>query len=79
MTEQPPPRPDAEQLAAVVVQLADTMRAYVAALAPAMAAMGAAVQSAARNARQVEYALAPPPDRPAWQSPHGPAHTHRTK
>ncbi|NEA19832.1 hypothetical protein [Streptomyces halstedii] len=73
MTEQPEPRPDAEQLAAAVEQL-HAIRAYVAALAPAVVAMAAQLQ---RLTRQAEYALAPPPDRPAWQSPHGPAHTRR--
>lgn len=78
MPEQPPPRPDVEQLAATIEQITAAMRAYARALAPAMAAMGAAIQKAAA-AQQAEYVLAPPPDRPAWQSPHGPARTRRTK
>ncbi|MGC5343665.1 hypothetical protein [Streptomyces sp. DT171] len=78
MAEQPPPRPDVEQLAAAAEQLHTAMRAYVAALAPVIATMAAALQRAARATRD-DYALAPPPDRPAWQSPHGPAHTRRTK
>ncbi|MFI7563815.1 hypothetical protein ACIBVM_18495 [[Kitasatospora] papulosa] len=77
MTEQFPPRPDVEQLAAALEQFGAAMRAYVAALAPAVATMTAAIRSAARNAQQAEYVLAPPPDRPAWQSPHGPAHIRR--
>ncbi|WP_406412100.1 hypothetical protein OG923_24475 [Streptomyces halstedii] len=77
MTEQPDRRPDAEQLHAAVEQIAAAMRAYVAALAPAVVAMAAAIQKATRTAQQAEYALAPPPDRPAWQSLHGPAHTRR--
>ncbi|MFF5642085.1 hypothetical protein ACFY8Q_07195 [[Kitasatospora] papulosa] len=81
MTEQSPPRSDVEQLAAALEQFGTAMRAYVAAhiaaLAPAVAATVAAVRAASCNAQQAEYALAPPPDRPAWQSTHGPAHIRR--
>ncbi|MEU1020237.1 hypothetical protein [Streptomyces sp. NPDC005898] len=89
MTEQRPATPpdiDPEQLRAAVEQLGKALRAWAEAVAPAVRAMAQALAQAAeaaRNARQDDYALAPPPvaprDRPAWQSRYGPAHTRRRK
>ncbi|MGI5353462.1 hypothetical protein ACQEU8_36655 [Streptomyces sp. CA-250714] len=81
MTEQPsPPRVDPEAVRVAVEQMRAVMRAYVEAITPALHAAARAAETA-RTARRDDYALAPPPatprDRPAWQSPHGPAHTRR--
>ncbi|MEV8318001.1 hypothetical protein AB0Q95_27905 [Streptomyces sp. NPDC059900] len=80
--EQPatPPAVDPEQLREAVEQLGTALRAWVEAITPAVRAAAQALAKAAeaaRNACPDDYALAPPPhrprDRPAWQSPHGPA------
>lgn len=84
--EQPvtPPDIDPEQLRAAVEQLGSALRAWVEAVTPAVRAMAQALAraaEAARNACPDDYALAPPPvaprDRPAWQSPYGPARPRR--
>ncbi|MFF7234420.1 hypothetical protein [Streptomyces sioyaensis] len=79
MTEEQPATPPAvapEQLRAAVDQLNKALRAWVEAITPAVRAAARAVE-AARAANPDDYALAPPSprprDRPAWQSPHGPA------
>ncbi|MFF3886584.1 hypothetical protein [Streptomyces sp. NPDC001914] len=83
MTEEQPATPpdiDPEQLRAAVEQLGKALRAWAEAVAPIVHAAArtlAQAVEAARAAQQDDYALAPPPhrprDRPAWQSPHGPA------
>ncbi|MCY0959621.1 hypothetical protein [Streptomyces sp. H27-H5] len=83
MTEEQPataPDIDPEQLRAAVEQLGKALRAWAEAVAPVVRAAAQALAQAAeaaRNARPDDYALAPPPvaprDRPAWQSPYGPA------
>ncbi|MFD5873732.1 hypothetical protein [Streptomyces sp. NPDC060322] len=87
MTEEQPATPpdiDPEQLRAAVEQLGKALRAWAEAVAPAVRAITQAfaeAAEAARTARQDDYALAPPPvaprDRPAWQSPYGPARPRR--
>ncbi|MET9555107.1 hypothetical protein [Streptomyces sp. NPDC006645] len=89
MTEQQPAPPtavDPEQLRAAVEQLGAALRAWVVAVTPAVRAAAQALAlaaEAASTASRDDYALAPPPpaarDRPAWRSPHGPAHTRRRK
>ncbi|MFF5495747.1 hypothetical protein [Streptomyces aquilus] len=87
MTEQQPAPAtavDPEQLRAAGEQLGAALRAWVEAVAPAVRAAAQAlaqVAEAARSAQQSEYVLAPPRparrDRPAWQSPYGPARPRR--
>ena len=81
--EQPatPPAVDPEQVREAVEQLGAALRAWVEAITPAVRAAAQALAQAveaARAANPDDYALAPPRrrrprDRPAWQSPHGPA------
>ncbi|MFZ3569261.1 hypothetical protein ACNYS0_20125 [Streptomyces sp. BH034] len=86
MSNPSPPRPpvDPVQLRAAVEQLHRALCAYVEAIRPALehaakqlATIAAAVEKA-RTASRDDYALAPPRDRPAWQSPYDPpANNHR--
>ncbi|MEV6790882.1 hypothetical protein AB0M87_02550 [Streptomyces sp. NPDC051320] len=77
MTEQQIPQEAAAALRAAMVAYVDAVNAAMRPIVAEAARIAQAITEAARNAKQSQYALAPPPDRPAWQSPHGPAHTRR--
>ncbi|KUN96181.1 hypothetical protein [Streptomyces caeruleatus] len=83
MTEQPTPPTavDPEQLRAAGEQLGAAVRAWVEAVAPAVRAAAerlATLGEQLREAGVIDDQGAPRHrDRPAWQSPYGPARTRR--